>query len=86
LLKEVEPHRRPSGRFVGALRVVLHEELHIARRRRDRKKIKWRKRHLGIDLRLLHGQVMTRALAMILAWSVRVSIVLIARVVAVAIG
>jgi hypothetical protein len=34
----------------------------------------------------LHGQGMTRALAMILAWSVRVSIVLIARVVAVAIG
>jgi hypothetical protein len=86
LLEEVEPHRRPGGRFVGALRVVLHDELHVADVRLDRGKIEWQVRHLRIDLRLLHGQIVARALAMIFARAVRMAVVFIADVIAIAIG
>jgi hypothetical protein len=80
LLEEVEPHRRPDGRFVGALRVVLHDELYVAHVGHDRGEIEWRVGHLSIDLRFLHWQIVACALAMIFARAVRVAVVLIARV------
>jgi hypothetical protein len=84
LLEEVEPHRRPGGRFVGALRVVLDDELYVAHAGHDRGKIEWRVRHLSVDLRLLHRKIVARAMAMIFARAVRVAIVLVARVIGVA--
>jgi hypothetical protein len=77
LLKQLAPHRRLGGRFVSTIGVKYRDNVHITRCGHDRGKIERRVQYERIDLGLLHGQVMARALAMVFARAMRMVALLI---------
>jgi hypothetical protein len=67
----MEPHWRLCGCFVSAIGVQEDDDVQITSSGHNRCEIQWCVHELCINLRLLHGQVMARAVAVILARSVR---------------